>query len=266
MVQLAALAFAFSPSPVEAEQRIVSADSPAVVWQGRLVDGTAAQPAENGTDRSLTQRLKGYGFSLQSTDDTTGVQLKTAVLIQPLKTDNFTVAFAASAPLLKNKETTIQPYGADGKALQVSDGSADSGWLVLTDPDRSSRYKSLFRGDTFISGSAFDADNSWLSKVELIFWPADQWTMRAIFSMEHGDAADAAFLSSQMIDQSRFGVAIGVDYRILKSMVLGFDYGRYRSGQGFKSSLGDEDKALQHAAEDSPLESQFFSARLQIQF
>jgi long-subunit fatty acid transport protein len=118
-----------------------------------------------------------------------------------------------------------------------------------------------------ISGvSAVGMESGWTSQVVLVFLPADQWTVRALVSVEHQDLNTIAALSAEAIDQSRIGVAIGVDYKIMESMRMDFGYGLFRNTDHFKTALPESHKTDGLAGNGDHPGIQIFSARLKIKF
>ncbi len=220
--------------------------------------------------------FKGFALTLDRTGGDQSVNLKTSVLVKPLKTDHFYVAFGASAPLLKNNgSSNTDLYGADFsgaweqdfQAFHVQHGT-DTGsvWLVMADWPQADRLLPTDGEMNFNRLSEMNTDRGWNSKMELIFLPADQWTVRAILSMAHDAPEHRRSLSTREALPARVGMAIDVDYQIYKSIALGFDYGHYRYGRTFMDATGDTEMSPDELNSDGPVRSDNFTARLTIRF
>jgi hypothetical protein len=102
--------------------------------------------------------------------------------------------------------------------------------------------------------------------MELIFLPADQWTLRAMLSLAHDVPEYRQFLSAEDEPSARIGMAIDVDYQIFNSIALGFDYGHWRYGRDFSAAAGNTEASPKDADSDQSVQSDTFSARLTIRF
>ncbi len=220
--------------------------------------------------------FKGLAVSLEDAGDNKGLHLKTSVLVKPLKTDQFFVAFAAAAPLGNNEGS---PPVGDQVAMSLQDRSSGvyaphfnpdretaSDWLVVTDWPQSSRLLASDRDLRFNWMPEMSGHIGWHSKMELIFLPADQWTIRAILSLAHDPSEYRQLFSMGDESSTRIGMAIDVDYQIFNSIALGFDYGHWRYGRSFNAATGDGDLSPNQTNSDKPLQSDTFTARLTIRF
>lgn len=236
----------------------------------------AADPKQDQPLGEDGRGLKGFALSLGSAGDDHRLHLKTAVLVKPLRTDHFFVAFAASTPLMKNSgSSTADLYGIDYPVDGSQGGHAyrnqhalDSGsdWLVMTDWPLTNRLLPASQETGLNWMPKMGEDTAWHSKMELIFLPADQWTVRAILSMARDAPKYRQFYSNRSTHSARVGMAIDVDYQIFKSIALGFDYGHYRYGRTFMDAAGDAEISPVPSNPDGPLRSDTFTARLTIQF
>ncbi len=237
---------------------------------GASVEVKSTSPPSVGKDGP---GIKGFAISLDQADKDQNLYLKTAVLVKPLRTDHFFVAFSASAPLMNtNESSTAGAYLPDHsvdipQGLQsfhiASEPGTVSDWLVMTDWPQANRLLPVDREMHFNSMQGSGGNTKWLSKMELIFLPADQWTVRAILSMAEDDPEYRQLSSSSDAHSARIGMTIDVDYQIFKSIALGFDYEHYRYGRTFKSATGDADASPDH---DGAKQSDSFTARLTIRF
>lgn len=220
--------------------------------------------------------FKGFAISLGRADDDKLLHLKTAVLVKPLRTDQFFVAFAASAPLINtNGASAAERYGA-GLSLGGPQGlrqfhtgestGSGSDWLVMADWPKTSRLLPVDRETDFHGLPVMSDSSGWHSKMELIFLPADQWTVRAILSMAQDAPEYRQFLASDDAHSARIGMAIDVDYQIFKTIALGFDYGHYRYGRTFRAATGDAEVSPNTSNLDGPIRTDTFTARLTIRF
>ncbi len=261
-------------------------------WSGMAwadPQGQTTKSAEKATDDGVVVKstspssvgkdgpgLKGFAISLDQSDEDQSLHLKTAVLVKPLRTDHFFVAFSASAPLMKtNGTSTAGFYYADHpidrhqgfQSFHNAEGpDTVSDWLVMTDWPQANRLLPVNREMHFNSMQGMNGNTKWLSKMELIFLPADQWTVRAILSMAEDDPEYRQFSSSSDAHSVRIGMTIDVDYQIFKSIALGFDYEHYRYGRTFRSATGDADSSPDPSAPDGAKQSDSFTARLTIRF
>ena len=175
--------------------------------------------------------------SIRGGGDTEALQLSTTVLIRPLKTDTFTLAFTASTPLLESVRTAPERTAGDTRAVErhsgrrtvLLDRSQDAGvdWMILTHAGPADTYASSMLDGVLSPAAQDQTGRLWRSRVELVYWPADQWTVHAVVSMELSDLKTAPGLRAQIFEQPRIGMAVGVDYRILESLVLDLGYCRY---------------------------------------
>lgn len=240
---------------------------------GDQVKAVSTQTSQTMRDR---RGLKGVAVSVQDAGDDNGLRLKTEVLVKPLKTDQFFVSFAASAPLNNNKETPfpkapaapLSPDWNNGFYTPYSNPDQDSAseWLVITNWPQSRRLFSMDRNENFRWTPEMGAPRGWASKMELIFLPADQWTLRAMLSLAHDVPEYRQFLSAEDEPSARIGMAIDVDYQIFNSIALGFDYGHWRYGRDFSAAAGNTEASPKDADSDQSVQSDTFSARLTIRF
>ena len=221
-------------------------------------------------------RFKSFAISLDQTGNDQNMHLKTAVLVKPLRTDHFFVAFAASAPLIKQD-------GASKGGLHIADRPMDRGsgfqnfhnaqdpglgtdWMVMTDWPQAFRLLPVDRDVHFNWMPDMGDTTGWHSKMELIFLPADLWTVRAVLSMAQDAPGHNPYLSTADAHSARVGMAIDVDYQIFKTIALGFDYGHYRYGRTFRAAASDADSSANPSNPDGPVRSDSFTARLTIRF
>lgn len=239
-------------------------------------DKDDAAPAQTSQPEHDKRGLKGVAFSMEDAGDDDGLRLKTAVLVKPLKTDQFFVAFAASAPLTINKGTPHNNAHAAVPSLDWNNGfypphsnpdrATASDWLVIANWPQPNRLLSMDRNTNFRWTPEMGGSMGWSSQMELIFLPADQWTVRAILSLAHDVPEYRQFLSPGDEHSTRFGMAIDVDYQIFNSIALGFDYGHWRYGRIFSTATGDAEVSPNEPDADDPVQSDTFTARLTIRF
>jgi hypothetical protein len=239
-------------------------------------DQEKAAPTQTSQSTQDRRGFKGVAISVQDAGDDTGLRLKTEVLVKPLKTDQFFVSFAASAPLNNNKETLSPKAPAAPLAQDWNNGFSDqhsnpdqesaSDWLVITNWPQSRRLFSMNHNENFRWAPKMGGPRGWSSKMELIFLPADQWTIRAMLSLAHDVPEYRQFLSSGDETSARIGMAIDVDYQIFNSIALGFDYGHWRYGRDFSAAAGSTEASSKESNSDQSLQSDSFSARLTIRF
>jgi hypothetical protein len=267
---------------------ILWAAGPGTAWAGppeksRIASDAAvgadkddAAPAQTSPSEHDKRGLKGVAFSMEDAGDDDGLRLKTAVLVKPLKTDQFFVAFAASAPLINNKGTVPAKVRAALPSRDWNnrlyppysnpDRETASDWLVITDWPQSRRLFQMDREQNVNWIPEWRGPAGWHSKMELIFLPADQWTVRAIFSLAHDAPEYRQFLSSGNKPSARIGMAIDVDYQIFNTIALGFDYGHWRYGRTFSTATGVTEISPDESGTDEPVQSDTFTARLTIRF
>ena len=201
-------------------------------------DQEKAAPTQTSQTMHDSRGLKGVAISVQDDGDDNGLHLKTEVLVKPLKTDQFFVSFSASAPLNNSNEAPLPkapavPLSQDwnnGFSTPHSDPDQEtaSEWLVITNWPQSRRLFSMNRNENFRWTPEMGGARGWASQMELIFLPADQWTIRAMLSLAHDVPEYRQFLSSGDEPSARIGMAIDVDYQLFNSIALGFDYGHWR--------------------------------------
>jgi len=216
--------------------------------------------------------FKGFAISLDQADGDPNLHLKTAVLVKPLKTDHFFVAFAASTPLLKNNGSSTDGLYVSDRSMDRSPGAGafnitrgprmGSDWVVLMDWPQADRLLPVAQEMHFSWMPEMRGKAGWHSKMELIFLPADQWTVRAILSMAQGAPEYRHFLSSDDPHSARIGMTIDVAYQMFNTIALGFDYGQYRYGRTFRAA----EISPAPSNPDGPVRSESFTARLTIRF
>lgn len=249
--------------------------SSAVSDSGSKLDSTGDPPRKSRHKEQERPGLKGFALSLDGDSGDHRLRIKTAFLVKPLKTDNFFVAFATAAPLLDHSTSKAdshivqQPNGHsdDAQSLRFSQNPNEaSEWMVIADLPRASMLNSGTSHRIFNWMPELDGDSSWHSKVEFIFLPADQWTVRAILSMAHDAPEDRQYLSSRETHATRIGMGIDVDYQILKSMALGIDYDHYRYGGLFPPGQADANLATNGSDSNGSNRGESIAARLTIRF
>ncbi len=260
VVQLAVVTLL--PVPALSDSRSSSPSSKGIVLEGSLQPNAAAYQIQ------LRPKLNNL-FPLGPSSETSGIHLETAVLIKPLKTENLIVSLAAGTPLSNTETGTALRTSFTPKPIRLS-GNRGPGtktiWASSTQMKRTP-YPSLADKLTTIDLEPhIEGRTNWYSKLGLAYSPSKQWTVRAVLSMEYSDVKNLPLLSSHIVDQSRIGMAIDVDYRILESMILGFDYGHYRSGQSYESNALAPKETRQDISGNDLTQGPFFSARLQIRF
>lgn len=248
----------------------IASDSAAGGGQEKTAPPQATQAVHD------TRGLKGVAVSVRDAGGDNGLRLMTEVLVKPLKTDQFFVSFAASAPLNHNKETLSPKAPAAPLSLDWNNGfstphaSPDqenaSEWLVITNWPQSRRLFSMNRNENFRWTPEMGGPRGWSSKMELIFLPADQWTIRAMLSLAHDVPEYRQFLSPGDESSARIGVAIDVDYQIFNSIALGFDYGHWNYGSDFSAAAGNTEASSEDSKSDQSVQNDTFTARLTIRF
>jgi hypothetical protein len=261
---------------------------PGLTWAGPPTTSRNASDSGAGGDQKTTapvrtsqsmhdsRGLKGVAIAVQNAGDDNGLRLKTEVLVKPLKTDQFFVSFAASAPLNNNKETlspqapaaTLSQEWNNGFSTPHSnpDPEGASEWLVITNWPQTRRLFSMNRNENFRWTPEMAGPRGWSSKMELIFLPADQWTIRAMLSLAQDVPEYRQFLSPGDEHSARIGMAIDVDYQIFNSIALGFDYGHWNYGSDFSTAAGSNEASSKESNSDQTVQSDTFSARLTIRF
>ncbi len=261
---------------------------PGLTWAGppetsRIASASGAggdreKAAPTKTSQTVHDRrgLEGVAISVRDAGDDSGLRFKTEVLVKPLKTDQFFVSFAASAPLNNIKETPSPKAPAASLSQDWNnsfspphsnpDQESASDWLVITNWPQSRRLFSMDRNENFRWTPEMGSPRGWASKMELIFLPADQWTIRAMLSLAHDVPEYRQFLSSEDETSARIGMAIDVDYQIFNSIALGFDYGHWRYGRDFSAAAGTTEASPKESDSDPSVQSDAFSARLTIRF
>lgn len=237
-------------------------------------DDAAPRPASQMKNDG--RGFKGFAVSLDDARNDHDLRLKMAVLVKPLKTDQFLVAFAASAPLAYRRgrppadvHVTMPLQERNNGFLPpylTPDRETVSDWLVIADWPLSSRPLPIDRGMNFSRIPGKGGPARWHSKMELVFLPADQWTVRAILSMAKNTPQYRQFLSSADEPSARIGMAIDVDYQIFNTIALGFDYGHWRYGRSFAALTGGADSSPNPSNPDRPNRSDTITARLTIRF
>ena len=272
VVQLVAAAFV--PIPAQAGAQDLPHSKTGIVMGGHLRQDDATYQVQVRHDLNNLSGLKGVTLSLGRPDYTTGVHLETAVLIKPLNMENFFVTFAAGKPVAPNRSHTVSAATPEhqlrGPPIKTLSGSnrrdLGMGWTTALYPQRPTNERLADQRMTANWKTGIGDGTNWYSKVALAYSPSQQWTVRAVLSMEYSDLKNLPLLSSHIVDQSRIGMAIDVDYQILESMILGFDYGHYHSGQNFEADAIASKKTLQQVPENDPTQGQVFSAKLKIRF
>jgi hypothetical protein len=272
VVQLAAVAFVLMPAQARAQDRPHSETW--VVMGGRLRLGGAAYQVQVRHDLNNLSGLKGVTLSSGRPDETAGVHLETAVLIKPLNTENFCVSFAAGKPVAPNRSHAVsaatsepQLRGPSIKTLSGSDSRDHAmDWTTAADPEKPTNERLADQSTAANWEHRIGDGTNWYSKVALAYSPSQQWTIRAVLSMVYSDLKNLPLLSSHIVDKSRIGMAIDVDYQIIESMILGFDYGHFHSGQNFGSDAIASKKTLQQVPGNDFTQGQVVSAKLKIRF
>jgi hypothetical protein len=267
---------------------MIWAPCPKRAWAGplensRMVSDSGAGGDEDEAASKATppkkkdgRGFKGFAVSLDDVRDNHGLRLKTAVLVKPLKTDQFLVAFTASAPLIHRKGPPFADVHVTLPLRERNNGfhppyltpdrETVSDWLVIADWPQSGRLLPIDRGTDFIWIPEMDGSTRWHSKMELVFLPADQWTVRAILSMARDRPQYRQFLSSGDQPSARIGMTIDVDYHFFDTIALGFDYGHWRYGRTFSGLTGDADSSPNPSNPDGSHRSDTIAARLTIRF
>lgn len=269
-------AMAFVPGLADADQRWWSHTISSERWGNLQAVGRSLCPDSGWHDRIMIGGRHGRRPSMVDGDKPAGLNLGTAVVLKPLQTDRFTLAFTAGKPLGK-KDTcptterfTMPKMGMDASRNQIrlNTQSPDRRieWFVFTNMAGGTPFESIVLEPPVSGVSSAGMESGWTSQVTLIFLPADQWTVRALVSMEHHDFNTIAPLSAGAIDQPGIGMAIGVDYKILESVRLDFGYGLFRDACRFETALSDSDKTDELTDKGDHPEIQIFSARLKIRF
>lgn len=239
---------------------------------GHYLAGDGAKQTMDGP--KAKRGLRRHVLSLNN--DGRGVQASTSVLIKPLRTDQFYVAFAAGSPKMKSKQPlSAPPVSAYRSQMQESDfqmsdqdnqQNSMADWVVVADLQGSESPLPAIANYNPVEGSNMAGQNHWYSMLELIFLPADQWTVRAILSMDQDPSTLQPSFSALMPKPSRMGMAIHVDYQIVKRLVLGLDFSHYTYGRTSSSTKVDVQHSNTSHPNDDLFESQAVSAHLTIHF
>ncbi|MGD9368300.1 MAG: hypothetical protein PVH87_21550 [Desulfobacteraceae bacterium] len=269
-------ATALVPGLADADQRRLSHTISSERWGNLQPVGGSIRPDNGWHDRIVISRRDGRWPSMEDGDKPAGLDLGTAVVLKPLQTDRFTVAFAAGKPLGKMDTCpTTERFTGPKMRMHASDNqirlntiSPDRRieWLIFANMAGVTPFKSIVLEPPVNGVSSASMEVGWTSKVTLIFMPADQWTVRALVSMGHHGFNTISPLSAEAIDQPSIGMAIGVDYKILESVRLDFGYGLFRNDCRFETALSDSGKTDDLADKGDHPEIQIFSARLKIEF
>lgn len=269
-------AMALVPGLAVADRQRLSHTISSERWGNLHPVGRSTRPANGWPNRITISGRNDRRPSMVNGDKPAGLTLGTAVVLKPLQTDRLTVAFSAGNPLvIKDNRPTTERFGMPAMHMHASDNqirlntqSPDRRieWLVFTNMAWATPLGSVVLEPPINGVSSEDMESGWTSQVTLVFLPADQWAVRALVSMEHHGLNTIAPLSAEAIDQSRIGMAIGVDYKILENMRMDFGYGLFRNAGHFKTALSDSDKTDGPTGKSDHPEIQIFSARLKIRF
>lgn len=246
----------------------------------RSTGGTADRYLAGAETKETQKEQKGQRglrrHALSFIDYGGGVQAGTSVLLKPLRTDQFYVAFAAGASRIKNDQTSSAlPYGAHRSETRQSDSQRPAqevrhnpmaGWMVLTDLLGSDTPLPVIPSINPIVASKVVGHDHWFSKLELIFLPTDQWMVRAILSLDQDTSSLLPSFSSLMNQAPRMGMAIHVDYQIVKRLALGLDYGHYTYGRLSIPAKADVQPSNTIRGAGDQLDEQVVGAHLTIHF
>lgn len=269
-------AMALVPGLAVADQQQLSHTISSERWGNLQPVGRSIRPANGWHSRITISGRNDRRPSMVDGDKPACLNLGTAVVLKPLQTDRLTVAFSTAKPLgKKDTRPTTERFTMPEMRIHASDNqirlntqSPDSGiaWLVFTNMVGAIPFESVVLEPPINGVSSVGIESGWTSQVTLVFLPADQWTVRALVSIEHHNLNTIAPLFAEAIDQARIGMAIGVDYKILEKVRLDFGYGLFRNADRFKTALSDSGKTDDLTDKGDHPEIQIFSARLKIKF
>lgn len=269
-------AVALVPGLADAERQRLSHTISSERWGNLQPVGRSIGPADGWHGRLKISGRNGRRASTMEGDKPAGLNLGTAVVLKPLQTDRLTVAFTAGSPSVRSDHRPInEPFTMLKMHMHLSDNQIQLKthrpdkrieWLVFTNMAGAAPFRSVVLEPPVNGVSSAGLESGWTSQVTLVFLPADQWTVRALVSVEHHDLNSIVPISAEAIDESRIGMAIGVDYKILENMRMDFGYGLFRNADHFKTASSDSGKTDDLTDKGDYPQIQIFSARLKIKF
>ncbi len=200
---------------------------------------------------------------------TVATGLTSATIIRPLKDKQFALAFVVGTPTTSQSHTIGARPSVFKQAysnIAAPYRSETIKWVVLVDMVLTGRGGSVREFMNIENTEGRHDETSWHYSVEMVFVPLASLAVRAALSVDPEEEVFDTGELTQVLERSRIGVSIGLDFRPKDGVSLDIDYAKVMNARDAFQSPWVAPASDPESYQGSSAGEDVISASLSIQF